>query len=65
MFRNVIHIGKFRYRRENTGHKCGFHIEADSKEDIMTHMRAHVSKHHDITHEEHIQSLANQFIEKI
>ena len=48
-------MGKFRYRCESTGHKCGFHVEADSKDDILTHMRAHVSKHHDITQEEHIQ----------
>ncbi|MCL4350800.1 MAG: DUF1059 domain-containing protein [Candidatus Thermoplasmatota archaeon] len=58
-------MGKYRFKCENTGHKCGFHIEADSKDDLIPHIRAHASQHHDIHQEEHIQSLANSFIEKI
>jgi predicted small metal-binding protein len=59
-------MGKFRYKCEDTGFKCGFHIEADSKEDIMHHLRIHAMHEHNIGEEDaKLEEMKNQIIEKV
>jgi predicted small metal-binding protein len=62
----MIIMGKFKYTCENTGFKCGFHIEADSKEDIFHHMRIHAEREHSLgENDPRFEEMKNQVVEKI
>ncbi|MGP6207431.1 DUF1059 domain-containing protein [Cuniculiplasma sp. SKW3] len=59
-------MGKFRYKCEDTGFKCGFHIEMDSKEDLIHHMRIHAQHEHNFTENDpRLEEMKNQIVEKI